>query len=396
MGEDEEDFKQGRFFKWQKCAEPFNLWPMRLLDRYLFRELLSPLAYCLIGIQSFVIFNTVFTDAGKIQEAKLHFLGTIEYAAAASMTNTTIVLPMSLLLALLMALTQHARYNELTAMRAAGIGLWRICVPYFIVGLLATGALFVLNEQVVPRSTDWSLHLLGRDLMSTHATGKSDQLNFVNEREGRKWMVRDYRMATGEMLGVIVDWTLPSGQEYIYQAERAVHTNGVWTFFNVQEYFQTNGMPAPVPTVRTNVLEMPEFDETTREIRAEIKIGSYLNYGAINPNIPLKDIRAFLRRHPDLSRGDQGRLLTEMQERLASPFTCLVVVLIAIPFGAVPGRRNLFVGVAGSIFICFAYFVLQRISLAFGSNGTWPAWLAAWLPNLVFGLLGLVLTARIR
>jgi lipopolysaccharide export LptBFGC system permease protein LptF len=58
---------------------------MRLLDRYLFRELLTPLAYCVVGIQSFIVFSTVFSDAGKIQEARLHFFETLEYAAATSM-----------------------------------------------------------------------------------------------------------------------------------------------------------------------------------------------------------------------------------------------------------------------------------------------------------------------
>ena len=82
--------------------------------------------------------------------------------------------------------------------------------------------------------------------------------------------------------------------------------------------------------------------------------------------------------------------------RLAAPWTCLVVVLIAIPFGAASGRRNLFFGVAGSIFICFGFFVIQQVSLAMGSGGHWPPWLAAWLPNMIFGGAGLLLTARVR
>jgi lipopolysaccharide export LptBFGC system permease protein LptF len=73
-----------------------------------------------------------------------------------------------------------------------------------------------------------------------------------------------------------------------------------------------------------------------------------------------------------------------------------VVVFIAIPFGAAPGRRNLFFGVAGSIFICFAYFILQQVGLALGMNALVPAWLAASLPNLFFAMLGIILTLRIR
>jgi lipopolysaccharide export system permease protein len=71
-------------------------------------------------------------------------------------------------------------------------------------------------------------------------------------------------------------------------------------------------------------------------------------------------------------------------------------VLVAIPFGAPSGRRNLFVGVASSIVLCFAYFVLQQMGLALGAGQHLPPWLAAWLPNIVFGLGGVWLTARVR
>jgi lipopolysaccharide export system permease protein len=97
-----------------------------------------------------------------------------------------------------------------------------------------------------------------------------------------------------------------------------------------------------------------------------------------------------------MSGKDVSSLLTKLHGRLAAPWTCLVVVLIAIPFGAGSGRRNMFFGVAGSIFICFGYFVVQQISFAVGQGGHVPAWLAAWLPNLIFGAAGIILMARVR
>lgn len=369
---------------------------MRLLDRYLFRELLTPLAYCLIGIQSFVIFSTVFTDAGKVQEAKLHFFETIEYAAVASLGYLTLVIPVSLLLALLMALTQHSRYNEITAMRAAGISLWRICVPYFVVGVIASGALFALNELVVPWSADRVNIILDR-YAQTGKTSKDHifNLGFNNTRRNRTWVIRDYRVGTGEMISPQVDWILPDGSRRRIYADRAIRTNGVWTFYNAQEMSQADAASLFVPMFQTNVLAVPEFDETARQISGEVKVSGYLNFGR-NLNIPLKDILAYLKWHPELSPLDRSQLLTELHDRIATPFTCLVVALLAIPFGAAPGRRNLFFGVAGSIFIFFAYYVLQRVSLAFGSHGAITPWLAAWLPNLIFALLGLILTVRIR
>ena len=101
----------------------------------------------------------------------------------------------------------------------------------------------------------------------------------------------------------------------------------------------------------TNELAMPEFDETPGQIRSEIKISSYQSLKKNrSSDIPLADIFAYLRLHPNLPPTDSGWLFTKFYGRIAAPWTCLVVVLIAIPFGAATGRRNLFVGVAGSIF----------------------------------------------
>jgi lipopolysaccharide export system permease protein len=85
-----------------------------------------------------------------------------------------------------------------------------------------------------------------------------------------------------------------------------------------------------------------------------------------------------------------------VEGRLAAPWTCLVVVLIAIPFGAATGRRNVFVGVGSTLLICFTYFVLQQFGLALGTGGHLPAWLAAWFPNITFGTIGLFLASRFR
>jgi len=194
-----------------------------------------------------------------------------------------------------------------------------------------------------------------------------------------------------------VDWTSPDGSSHRVYADRAIRTNHVWVFFNVAEYSQADAGAPLLPSLQTNVLAMPDFDETPAEIRSEVKISAYENqHRTRKADIPLADIRDYLRLHPRLPPADSGWLFTKLYGRLAAPWTCLVVVLIAIPFGAASGRRNLFFGVAGSIFICFTFFVLQQVGLALGLGGRMPPWLAAWLPNLLFGTAGLWMTARVR
>jgi lipopolysaccharide export system permease protein len=357
---------------------------MRLLDRYLFRELLTPLAYCLIGIQAFIIVFTVYGDAQKIQESKLHFVDVVEYATASSVDSVPIVIPVSLLLALLLTLSNFARHNEITAMRAAGISLWRICLPYFGVGLLLSVGLFFLNEFCVPRGADWADRILNRYI--PHQASASGKQGFLNDQENRKWTFdrMDYRK--GELDGVQVNWSLADGSTRQLNADRAIYTNGVWTFYNASEYGQYQ-------LAQTNMLAMPEFKETPREMRIELKIGQYERLGSRKTDVPLADILNYMRLRPGIA---SPWLQTQLQERFAMPLTCLVVVLIAIPFSVASGRRNLFFGVAGSIFICFAYIVIQRISIAVGQGGHLPGWLAAWSPDFLFAAAGIFLTARVR
>ena len=373
---------------------------MRLLDRYLFRELFTPLAFCLGGLLVLGNCFSLFGEVSELQERKLHLLDVLEYCVAITPEFLVMVLPITLLLALLYTLTNHSRHNEITAMRAAGISLWRICAPYFIVGFVLSAALFVLNEFVVPRSTDWKNHILSRYVQKPgdiESKNEFHNFGFVNARGHRAWFIGEYLVNTREMLKPQVSGFLPDGSIYRLYADRAVRTNGGWTFFNAAEYVQTNATAPLAPSWQTNVLAMPEFDETPRQIQGEIKISSYQGLKKTrSSDIPLADILAYLRLHPNLSQADSGWLFTKFHGRLAAPWTCLVVVLIAIPFGATTGRRNLFVGVAGSIFICFGYFVIQQIGLALGSGGYMPAWLAAWLPNLIFGALGLALMMRVR
>jgi lipopolysaccharide export system permease protein len=374
---------------------------MRLHDRYLFRELLTPLAFCLGGFLVFWVAYFFFGEMDNMQKHQLQLLDCVEYAVAMMPGFFIMVLPITLLLALLYALTHHSRYHELTALRAAGVSLWRLCAPYFVVGLAAAGIYFVINEVIVPRCASWSEDILSRHVQlennpkaKTHFT----KIGFRTVHANRIWQMDEYDSITKIMVNPNVTWTLPDGSQRQLVAERAGRTNGVWIFSNVKQFVQA-GPQAPLMRFGTNtsLLAMPEFDETPKQILSNLKMSdSQTLRGSRNADIPLRDLREYLKLHPDLPRDDANALRTKYYGRLAAPWTCLVVIFIAIPFGAQSGRRNLFFGVAGSIFICFAFFVLQQVSLAFGLNGHLPAWLAAWLPNIFFATLGTVLILRTR
>jgi lipopolysaccharide export system permease protein len=369
---------------------------MRLHDRYLFRELLTPLALCLGGFLVFWLSFFFFTKLEDIRDAKLNGLDSLEYCLASLPEFFILVLPVLLLLALLYALTHHARHNEITALRAAGISLWRICAPYFLIGLIATGFDFALSEIAVPACQRWTTEILTRHVKKTNdpmIKTRFAKLGFRNERDQRIWYIGQYDTETATMYNPDVRWTLPDGSQRQLVAERAIHANGIWVFTNVQQFAQRG--PRLVPLAVTNELAMPEFTETPRQFKLEARYSDANGLlSSRSADVPLSDLWPYIRQHSDSK--DIGRLLTKFHGRIAAPWTCLIVVLMAIPFGAASGRRNLFFGVAGSIFICFSFFVLQQVSLALGMNGELPGWIAAWLPNFIFAAVGIFLTLRVR
>jgi lipopolysaccharide export LptBFGC system permease protein LptF len=255
----------------------------------------------------------------------------------------------------------------------------------------------VVNEILVPRSTDWVDRIMHRYVPSPDDTGSQQaSRGYFNTRARRLWQFTTYHMRSTEMLGPKVSWPLRDGSWRELKAERALNTNAVWTFFNVTEYAQASETASELMLFQTNVLAMPEFKETPKDIARDIRFSKYEGLHSKKLNIPLVELWGYLDSHPDLPKASASLWHTKLDGRLAAPFTCLVVVLIAIPFGAPSGRRNLFFGVAGSIFICFAFFVVQQFSLALGTGGYLASWLAAWLPNMIFGVAGLWLTARVR
>ncbi|MEY4388173.1 MAG: hypothetical protein RLY20_3456 [Verrucomicrobiota bacterium] len=375
---------------------------MRLLDRHLLKEMLLPFAFCLGGLLIFWSAAELVSELPDLQKAKLRGLEVAQYSLFQLPPKMVFLLPVSLMLGQLYALTQHTKHNEITAMRAAGISLWRIGVPYLGIGFALSLALFAINEFVAPAAG-----AAADELLSRHAPGADgarakavSSFCFSNDRARRMWNADLFYPDAGEMRQVWVTETLPDNSRVVTHAERAVATNGGWGFFKVDEGRRGPGAGAfLVGSLVTNYLFKASFSETPEEMRSYLKVSGVLSLSGRRlrqADVPIADLLDYLRLRQTLNQGEARWIYTKLHGRLAAPWTCLVVVLLALPFGAMTGRRNVFMGVAGSIFIFFAFFALSLTALAMGAAGLLPPWLAGWLPNLVFTSLGVTLIYRVR
>lgn len=372
---------------------------MRLLDRYQLREFLLLFGYCLAGI---LVFWLSFELLGELEEARRReagFTDLLLYEIRRLPLHLMLQLPVALLLSLLYVLTQHARYNELIAMRAAGISVWRFSMPYLGVGVVLSVGMLAVNEYLAPDAASraeavWDRHL---DPARQAARQWQNNLNFRDAATGRIWFVRGFNEATAELAGVHVQWPAPGGVREELMARQGRWSGSAWEFEGVTRLTFPPGAGSIGAEYLTNRWVAVGFPETPAHLRSEVKISRLLGSGKKSRQVQLslREILTYRELHRQLTPQLHARLQTWFQDRIASPWTCLVVVLIAVPAGAGVGRRNVIAGVAATIFIAFAFFVVKEVSLAAGTAGYLAPWLAAWLPNLVFGGVGVLAIRRL-
>src|ERR1051326_158733 len=108
---------------------------MRILERYLLREFLIPLAYCIFAFMLIMVVYDLFDNLPDFIQWRTPLSDVTWYYLTKTPGNVALTLPMAMLLALLYCLAMFAKNNELIAMRASGLSLRRLMLPYVAVGV---------------------------------------------------------------------------------------------------------------------------------------------------------------------------------------------------------------------------------------------------------------------
>ena len=384
---------------------------MRMLDRYLLRELLVPLFYCLVGFQVFWLAFDLYSHLDEYRDVGLSSSQITQLCLMKLPELLTTVLPVALLLALLYALTNHARHNELVAMCAAGVSLWRICLPYLAVGIMFGGVMFGVSEILGPHASARAAELAVNAGPSRTASDWRGPINIVRgEGTGRQSIENArFNLKTGEMRGFVAELATTDGGRIKFLPQdngaRAEWKLNGWMFYRVLRQIYPKGSDFPQEEKILDAIHLETLRITPGDLRARERIQALHQKFAINKLkigkhllFTVAELRGFQQAQPDLKPGDPlyAQVNTQLHGRLAQPWMCVVVVLIALPFGAFFGRRSAFVGVAASVVLCLAYFILFRVGLALGTGGKLAPMAAAWLPNAIFAIVGIGLSWRLR
>lgn len=362
-----------------------------ILDDYVLREFLTTFGLVLVSFVLLLLVFTFFELIGDIIRNHAALLTVGEYLVNLTPSLIYSITPLCVLIAVLVTFSVLNRTNELTAMKATGISLYRLVVPVLVIAAILATALFVFDEFYVPQANR------RQEQLRSVIKGKPAQ-TFL--RPDRKWIFGQQEPGK-------------PGRIFYYQffdpdqnrfANISIFEFNPNTFSISKRIFATSAHWEPElhrwifekGWVRTSAGEViSSFDlfevQTFSEITEEPTYFKKENYQSQEMNFAelghyIRDLRQ--------SGFDTMRLRVQLNRKLAYPLVALVMAVLAIPFSLSTGRRGSLTGVAVAIGVAVAYWVVEGIFDAMGNVNLLPAMMAAWTPDILFGLAGGYLLLR--
>jgi lipopolysaccharide export system permease protein len=370
---------------------------MSLMDRYVFKEWLVGFALTLGVIVGILILQNMYDSLPDLLQANAGVQEILFFYALALPTYLPAILPIALLVSLLFTLGGLHRNNEIVAMRASGVGLLRISRPLWFGGLVLSGLLFYLTASVIPQAVEQSRTFFDNLEFAAEKTELDERevgllynLGFDNRRDGRLWFMNRFSELAWLGLGVNVHTRDISGREVSRISAREAYfddTQNYWVFVDGRELLIDAETGDPLRALPFERKIFQDFDEDPSLMLALHKEPKELS---------LFELRRIIETLPPEENPVVDAYVVRYFSLLAAPFSCLVVVGIAVPFAVSGVRTSPMIGVSKALGFFAFFYVLISVTTILGERQILPAIAAAWIPNIIMLLMSVWLFARAR
>ncbi len=190
---------------------------MKIIQRYVLREHAGPFFFAMSSLTSLMLLNYITKQFGNLVGKGLPWSAIGEFFLLSIPFTVAMTLPMSVLVAVLYAFSRLAAENEITALKASGVGIVRLIVPPLGAGVLLTFVMIAFNDQLLPRANH-RLRQLQTDIANKKPTFALRE-QVINEVMASRIYMRVSRVdrATNKLREVIIyDLSDPLRRRTIY------------------------------------------------------------------------------------------------------------------------------------------------------------------------------------
>jgi lipopolysaccharide export system permease protein len=357
---------------------------MRLLDRYVLGSWLRLFAITVVGFPLISIVINLTDMLNKLLDRGLTPRQIAVSYLYSIPENVFLIIPAAVLFATVFTVGTMSRHAEVTAAKASGQSFYRLILPIVVAGALVAPLAFAIGELAV--RTTARMNELQKAQQAQSLLGR---VNFVYRAEaGWVYAVRSLDVGSRRLEGLLLE-RQGQGPDYpslVVAADSATWSDSLhaWRLWNGTSRVVAG--PRRQAALRFHTLRLAAMRESPAELLAEPKAPEEMRYAELGRYIET------LRR----SGNDAGKLEVDRALKIALPVACLVIVLFGAPLAMSSPRSGAAVGIAISLGTTVAYLLLAQIARAVGAGGLIDPTFAAWIPNLVFFLGGVVLLGRVR
>lgn len=362
---------------------------MRILRNYILKEFLGPLILSLAVLIFVMLLGNLIKIADLIINKGVDPLSVTKLFLYLIPYLLVYILPIACLSATLLSLGRLSSDNEIIAMRTGGIALLNLIIPLLILGLILSLLLLIFNDQIIPYAHFASRKTL-MEVGIKNPTAALEPGVFINSFD--RYILFIYRIEKNILYSIRIyepqedkptRTIVAKRGEFISVPEKKIvklklmdgtsdepDPNNPSNFYklNFKTYFMTLNL-AQVGTDKNQIEKKPK-DMTLKELKNEIK--------------KLK-----------LSRIDPTPLVTEMNKKISLSFSCIVFIILGAPLAIMTRRREKSINFALAFLVAGIYYLLLLGAEALSLQGMLDPKIAIWIPNILLGSLGLILTYRL-
>ena len=354
---------------------------MGTMDRYMTRNFVSYFLMCTM-IMLLIYILADFTD--NMERFRSRFdnplLETFAFYGTQLPMFLYQILPYTLLMGTLWSLSKLCGGCEITGMLQSGRSLLRLCLPIFLMGTLVSLAYGICGFHWAPNGSMYREMVLKK---AKNPDGSAKPIVYRSDATSRIWRIQKPAMITnpGEpMQGVSIDQFDSKQRGKLLKQLRAAKAtwnkqDSTWTLEEV--YVRELAAPGVRPKDDTYapVLTL-DFPEKPYQIISPSQGG---RIDAMGTSALYEYIASGAG-----SREDRSKKRTEWHVRIARVFSCMVLVLLAIPSAVTFQRRGTMKGIGIAVLLAALMLFFYRVFPALGEAGLIQAWISAWIPNFLY------------
>ena len=360
----------------------------QILDLYVLRSWLFYLAILLVTFTGIYIIFDFFQLLGDIVRNHISAPLLLEYYWYLIPQIAYLMLPLGILVATLVSFGLLSKSNEITAIKSAGISLYRISVPILVCAGLFSGSMFLLGNNYLPETNQQ------QDAIRNQIKGKPAQTMYRPDRQwifGKSNKIYNYRFFDAD-LNVFANLSVFEVEPNDFRLKRRIYAARAFWEPHIQRWVLEDGWVRNFSDGRVAdyqpfaVHTFSELNEAPAYFKKEVKPSEQMN---------VMELRQYIQSLKQ-SGFDVVRLSVALNRKFSYPLIAFVVTLIAIPFSFSTGSRGALAGIALSIGVAIVYWSVSSLFEAMGNLSQLPPAVAAWSPDVLFALGGIYLLGRMK